>query len=83
MAGNSSSKEGGGNAPLSIDSGVIGGSTGGAGDADLARGFSHVSSDSQGLAGDPALAGTVSDSYEPTDPPPREGFLGRPKGWQR
>lgn len=87
-------KEGGGNAPLPIDSGVIGGSTGGASEADLARGYSDPCDpedrDKYMSQADPALTETVDDTYNATSEKAEQpeslsnqGFLGRPRGWQR
>lgn len=76
MHGKSDSK-GGGNAPLSIDSGVIGGSTGGASEADLARGYTKPADEAN--TNKPDGIGLL---YEGGSQGP-EGFLDRPHGWER
>lgn len=74
MHGKSDSK-GGGNAPLSIDSGVIGGSTGGASEAELARGYTRPDEPSEG---------PMEDGIALPEPSPsNNGFLDRPHGWER
>lgn len=68
--------EGGGNAPLHIPAGVIGGSTGGASQSDLARGFTRPDERSDGPA-------TESGIALGPEPEPNHGFLDRPHGWER
>lgn len=84
---NGKKSEGGGNAPLHIDSGVIGGSTGGASEADLARGFTTPSDgNDRYYKPDPALNERVGKDAQDTVPmemPDDDGFLGRPQGWER
>jgi hypothetical protein len=74
----------GGSPSLSIDSGVVGGSTGGGTLADLERGYlpcDHNYGDASGL-----VAG-YSESDDVVVPPGAEtqatGFLDRPQGWER
>lgn len=75
MSSNSSKQEGGGNAPLHIGAGVMGGSTGGASHSDLARGYTRPDEPSEQ---EPDLFGAIPIGGE------REGgFLDRPEGWER
>jgi hypothetical protein len=71
-----SEEKGGGNAPLRIDSGVVGGSTGGASEADLSRGYTKP-----GEANDTPSEGGLLGSFFPEEN--NTGFLNRPTGWER
>lgn len=73
-----------GNFPdLALDSGVIGGSTGGAGEADLVRGFSDPNDPPQKPS--PSTGDFDGDStfHDSELPDLNAGFLGRAQGWER
>lgn len=74
-------QEVGGFPDLALDSGVIGGSTGGAGEADLVRGFS----DPAVAVASPTTGDFDGDStfHDSELPDLNSGFLGRPQGWER
>lgn len=68
---------------FALDSGVIGASTGGAGQADLVRGFSDPNQPPQKAS--PTTGDFDGDSifHDSELPPLESGFLGRPQGWER
>lgn len=70
----------GGDGPLpAVDSGVIGGSTGGASMSELRRGFTRLGEDEE-MGEDDCCEGEMP-MLEPE--PPHQGFLDRPQGWER
>lgn len=74
------SQAGEGSPSLAIDSGVVGGSTGGGTLADLARGYLPCDHD----YGDAAGYGGSDDLVVPAEAETQaSGFLDRPQGWER
>lgn len=78
MQGKGDKSTGGGDPSLAIGSGVIGGSTGGASESDLRRGYTRPDQPDT-----PPLADGLGGMYPDESFRENNGFLDRPTGFER